>query len=110
GQASWVVVSDPVPAGATILGSGLGRDSAMATAGQTQPGQWPSFIERRSDGYRAYYERFEEGTTEVSYTLRLNTVGQFVLPATRAEALYEPDVFALRPNEHVLDVVDAPSH
>ncbi|WGQ34297.1 MG2 domain-containing protein [Alcaligenes faecalis] len=110
GQASWVVVSDPVPAGATILGSGLGRDSAMATAGQTQSGQWPSFIERRFDGYRAYYERFEEGTTEVSYTLRLNTVGQFVLPATRAEALYEPDVFALWPNEHVLDVVDAPSH
>ncbi|MGH8796148.1 MAG: alpha-2-macroglobulin, partial [Caldimonas sp.] len=27
---TWVVVSDPVPAGATILGSGLGRDSAIA--------------------------------------------------------------------------------
>ncbi|MCV5526741.1 hypothetical protein OFN18_32265, partial [Escherichia coli] len=24
---TWVVVSDPVPTGATILGSGLGRDS-----------------------------------------------------------------------------------
>lgn len=108
GQASWVVVSDPVPAGATILGSGLGRDSAMATAGEEQSGQWPSFVERRFDGYRAYYERFEEGTTEVSYTVRLNTVGQFVLPASRAEALYEPDVFAVWPNEQVLEVVDAP--
>ncbi|AYN21165.1 alpha-2-macroglobulin family protein [Alcaligenes aquatilis] len=109
GQASWVVVSDPVPAGATILGSGLGRDSAMATAGEEQSGQWPSFVERRFDGYRAYYERFEEGTTEVSYTVRLNTVGQFVLPASRAEALYEPDVFAVWPNEQVLEVVDAPA-
>jgi len=27
---TWVVVSDPIPAGATILGSGLGRDSAKA--------------------------------------------------------------------------------
>lgn len=110
GQASWVVVSDPIPAGATILGSGLGRDSAMATAGEEQSGHWPSFVERRFDGYRAYYERFEEGTTEVSYTVRLNTVGQFVLPASRAEALYEPDVFAVWPNEQVLEVVDAPAN
>ncbi len=28
---TWVVVNDPVPAGATILGSGLGRDSEAAT-------------------------------------------------------------------------------
>ena len=110
GPASWVVVSDPIPAGATILGSGLGRDSAMATEGEERSGHWASFVERRFDGYRAYYERFEEGTTEVSYTVRLNTVGQFVLPATRAEALYEPDVFALWPNEQVLEVVDAPAN
>ena len=31
---SWVVVSDPIPAGATILGSGLGRDSALLTEGE----------------------------------------------------------------------------
>ena len=31
---SWVVVSDPVPGGATLLGSGLGRDSALATRGE----------------------------------------------------------------------------
>src|SRR5690606_11390314 len=30
---NWVVLSDPIPAGATILGSGLGRDSAIETAG-----------------------------------------------------------------------------
>ena len=28
---TWVVISDPVPGGATILGSGLGRDSQIAT-------------------------------------------------------------------------------
>src|SRR5690606_26057562 len=31
---SWVVISDPVPAGATILGNGLGRDSAIAAQAQ----------------------------------------------------------------------------
>jgi len=31
---TWAVVSDPIPAGATILGSGLGRDSSLATRGE----------------------------------------------------------------------------
>ena len=31
---TWVVVSDPVPGGATILGRGLGRDSQIATRGE----------------------------------------------------------------------------
>jgi len=35
---TWVVVNDPVPSGATILGSGLGRDSEAATHGEAAPG------------------------------------------------------------------------
>ena len=35
---TWVVVSDPVPGGATILGSGLGRDSALATRSEKRAG------------------------------------------------------------------------
>ncbi len=33
---TWVVVNDPIPAGATILGSDLRRDSAAATQGEKQ--------------------------------------------------------------------------
>jgi hypothetical protein len=33
---TWVVLADPVPGGATILGSGLGRDSADRHARRTQ--------------------------------------------------------------------------
>jgi hypothetical protein len=36
---TWVVLSDPVPGGATLLGSGLGRDSAIATRGERKEGQ-----------------------------------------------------------------------
>src|SRR6202012_2911603 len=44
---TWVVVNDPIPAGATILGSGLGRDSEAATEGEKSPrGAWPAFVER----------------------------------------------------------------
>jgi uncharacterized protein YfaS (alpha-2-macroglobulin family) len=96
----WAVVSDPIPAGATILGGGLGRDSAIATRTE-QAGDWwnrPSFVERRFDAYRAYYEYLPQGVTNVEYTVRLNTVGTFHLPPTRVEAMYQPDVFGEAPN------------
>ncbi|WP_322102745.1 alpha-2-macroglobulin family protein [Paraburkholderia sp. J41] len=97
---TWVVVNDPVPAGATILGSGLGRDSEAATEGEKQDndGQWPTFIERGFDGYRAYYEYLPKGKVSIEYTVRLNNVGTFGLPPTRVEALYAPATFGVAPN------------
>ena len=96
---TWVVVNDPVPSGATILGSGLGRDSEAATQGETMPdGAWPTFIERDFDGYRAYYDYLPKGKFSVEYTVRLNNVGTFGLPPTRVEALYAPSVYGLWPN------------
>jgi uncharacterized protein YfaS (alpha-2-macroglobulin family) len=101
---TWVVVNDPIPAGATILGSGLGRDSAVATQGEKQDenGPWPAFIERGFDGYRAYYEFLPKGKVSVEYTVRLNNVGTFGLPPTRVEALYAPATFGVAPNAPVV--------
>jgi len=49
---TWVVVDDPIPAGASILGGGLGRDSALLTATERRSGAaWPVFEERRFDAY-----------------------------------------------------------
>ncbi|MDY3331608.1 MAG: MG2 domain-containing protein [Pelistega sp.] len=91
---TWVVVSDPIPSGATILGSGLGRDSAIAAASDTEAQtNTPSFIERKADVFRAYYRFVNEGETTLEYTVRLNTLGKFALPATRVEAMYAPAVF-----------------
>ncbi|ARU04629.1 alpha-2-macroglobulin [Comamonas serinivorans] len=96
---SWVAVSDPVPAGATILGSGLGRDSAMATQGEQSTGNGAvTFIERGFDSYRAYYAYLPKGNTSLEYTVRLNSAGQFGLPPTRVEALYAPEMFGETPN------------
>ncbi|WP_144153754.1 Ig-like domain-containing alpha-2-macroglobulin family protein [Paraburkholderia sp. BCC1885] len=100
---TWVVVNDPVPAGATILGSGLGRDSEAATQGENSGdnadrGAWPAFVERGFDGYRAYYDYLPKGKFSVEYTVRLNNVGTFGLPPTRVEALYAPSTFGALPN------------
>jgi hypothetical protein len=100
---TWVVVDDPVPAGATILGSGLGRDSQVATTGErSQDGAWPAFVERGFDGYRAYYDFLPKGQFSIEYTIRLNNVGTFGLPPTRVEALYAPSTFGVLPNANVI--------
>ncbi|MER1968050.1 alpha-2-macroglobulin family protein [Castellaniella sp. GW247-6E4] len=98
--AVWAVVSDPVPAGASILGSGLGRDSAIATRGEqaVDGGIGPSFIERDAGMYRAYFEVLPSGVRNIEYTVRIDAPGHFQLPPTRIEALYQPDVFGSAPN------------
>jgi hypothetical protein len=99
---SWVVVSDPVPAGATILGSGLGRDSAIASRGERREGSaWPAYEERGSGAFRAYYEFLPRGKHVVEYTLRLNNPGRFGLPPTRVEAMYAPESFGESPNPSI---------
>ncbi len=96
---SWVVVDDPVPGGATILGSGLGRDSQMLAAGEVKRGfVWPAFEERSFDAFHAYYRFVPKGTWVVEYTVRLNNPGRFELPPTRVEAMYAPEMFGELPN------------
>ncbi|WP_449370972.1 alpha-2-macroglobulin family protein [Thiomonas sp.] len=101
---SWVVVSDPIPGGATILGSGLGRDSAIATRGEqstSDDDDWntrEAYEERSFSAFRSYYAYLPKGQISLQYTLRLNAVGSFVLPPTRVEALYAPEMFGEAPN------------
>jgi uncharacterized protein YfaS (alpha-2-macroglobulin family) len=100
---TWVVVDDPIPAGATILGTGLGRDSRLAAAGEETERDWlrPAFEERSFEAFRAYYEFVPKGSWTVEYTYRFNTSGRFQLPPTRVEALYSPEMFAEIPNAAV---------
>jgi alpha-2-macroglobulin len=96
---TWVVVSDPVPGGATILGGGLGRDSQIATRGEQRTGTaWPSYEERGFEAFRAYYEYMPRGKHVVEYTVRLNNPGRFALPPSRVEAMYAPESFGEAPN------------
>ena len=100
---SWVVVDDPVPGGATILGKGLGHESSLLTQGERGPRgrAWLAYEERRQDAFRAYYQFVPKGTWTVEYTVRLNNPGRFVLPPTHVEALYAPEIFADYPNAPV---------
>ena len=99
---SWVVITDPIPAGATILGGGLGRDSEIATKGEKAAGDgWTAFEERSFESFRSYYAYVPKGVVKVQYTIRLNNVGEYSLPPTRAEAMYAPEMFGEAPNAKV---------
>ena len=99
---TWVAITDPIPGGATILGSGLGRDSQIATQGERRSGAgWPAFEERSFESFRSYYEYLPKGTVTMEYTVRLNNVGDFALPPSRVEALYAPEMFGEAPNARV---------
>ena len=96
---TWVVVNDPIPAGVSILGTGLGRDSMILTAGEKRAGwAWPAYEERSFEAFKAYYRYVPKGKWAVEYTIRINTAGTFILPETRVEALYAPEMFGEIPN------------
>jgi uncharacterized protein YfaS (alpha-2-macroglobulin family) len=97
---TWVAVRDPIPAGAALLGTGLGRDSRILASNEKKVGWvWPAFEERTFDSFRAYYRFVPKGKWTLEYTLRLNNPGEFHLPETRVEAMYAPEMFAEIPND-----------
>jgi len=99
---TWVAITDPVPGGATILGSGLGRDSLVAALGERLEGRgWPAYEERSFEAFRSYYEYLPKGSVKMEYTVRLNNPGHFQLPPSRVEALYAPDMHGEAPNAPV---------
>ncbi|KQS03130.1 alpha-2-macroglobulin [Sphingomonas sp. Leaf357] len=118
-ERNWVVVNDPIPAGATIVGD-LGGQSKLlnadAKAGDgtefaavdgdgkawdVQVGVQPAYIERRNDAWRGYFSWVPRGRFTIVYVMRLNGAGRFSLPPSRVEAMYSPAIRAAVPNAPV---------
>lgn len=113
---AWVVLRDPIPAGASHLGTGLSGNSQLLdsdpknrvsalTKKQVKdlsfiPAPWPSEYDEKSlsqlISYASYLPR---GKYQLNYRIRLNSSGEFNLPPTRAEAMYAPESFGEWPNE-----------
>ena len=94
---TWVVINDPVPPGATIVGN-LGGQSEMLGALASGDNWQPSYVERGRDSWRGYYGWMPAGTHAVEYVVRLNGSGRFTLPPTRVEAMYSPAIRGQWPN------------
>jgi len=94
---TWVALTDPIPGGATVLGSGLGNDSEIATGGE-RGGVWPNYVERSFEAWRGYFNWLPKGQHKIEYTVRLNNPGRFQMPPSRIEAMYSPETFGEAPN------------
>ena len=98
-DATWVVVNDPVPGGAALLGTGLGNDDQISTGTEKDDQRgWLAYQERSFEAFRAYYRYLPKGAFSAEYTMRLNNPGRFGLPQTRVEAMYAPEMFGESPN------------
>jgi len=97
-ERNWVVVSDPVPPGATIVGDLGGQSSLFGAAAGGGEGVQPSYVERGRDAWRGYFAWVPAGRFTVSYVVRLNGTGAFGLPPSRVEAMYSPEIRAQVPN------------
>jgi hypothetical protein len=95
---TWVVIEDPIPAGASIVSGGGGQSSLLAGRAGYGEGGWPSYVERGLDSWRAYFGWLPKGRTSVEYVVRVNGTGRFQLPPTRVEAMYSPEIHAALPN------------
>jgi hypothetical protein len=93
---TWVVVEDPIPAGASIISGGGGQSAYLA--GQARGTGWPTYIERGQDSWRGYFGWLPKGRMTVEYVVRINGSGRFQLPPTRVEAMYSPEIHAALPN------------
>jgi uncharacterized protein YfaS (alpha-2-macroglobulin family) len=93
---TWVVIDDPLPAGASIVSGG--GQSALLEAQADGGNSWPSYIERGQGAWRGYYGWMPSGRTSVEYVVRINSAGLFQLPPTRVEAMYSPEIHAALPN------------
>ena len=98
-DATWVVINDPIPGGAAMLGTGLGGDDQISTGTEKDDSRgWLAYQERSFEAFRAYYRYLPKGSFVVEYTMRLNNPGRFGLPQTHVEAMYAPEMFGESPN------------
>ena len=58
GDMTWVAMTDPGPGGATLLGSGSGRNSEIETKGKklrrSSGGSWPAFEAGSFEAFRSF--------------------------------------------------------
>jgi uncharacterized protein YfaS (alpha-2-macroglobulin family) len=100
-----VVLDDPLPAGLEALDFDLDTTSkASRDAASKQPDPKATWLgttfrtatprrEVRDDRVVTYFDKIEPGMYRVSYLARASSIGTFVVPPTRIEAMYSPEVF-----------------
>jgi uncharacterized protein YfaS (alpha-2-macroglobulin family) len=98
-QRTHVALIDPLPAGLEPVNPTLatsitvpGNDSSLEQSGWWY-WQWFNHQNLRDDRAEAFATYLPGGTYEYTYVARATTLGEFVVPPTRAEEIFAPEVF-----------------
>ena len=104
---------DPIPAGFEIVNPALATSEAIP---QSDPSEiafrgywWSRWFDHqnlRDDRAEAFSTWLGAGSYEYTYVARATTPGTFVTPPTRAEQIYEPEVFG-RSASTTVTVIDS---
>jgi uncharacterized protein YfaS (alpha-2-macroglobulin family) len=111
---NYVVLDDPLPAGLVAINSAIKTEELLPRA-ETQGDdsyywdEWdgesgayrftPNHFEMRDDRVLAFKDRVWKGHYQYSYYARAVCEGRFVMPSTKVQLMYEPDVASFTPME-----------
>lgn len=94
---SFLVVDDPVPGGLEPVNPDLATASGLAAEEAVPPGSadpYPFYHrELRFEAARWFADQVEAGTYRLYWIGQAVATGEFAVPATHAEAMYDPDIF-----------------
>jgi hypothetical protein len=93
-----VVVDDPVPAGFEVVNTSFQTTSAALADQEGERGdEWYEeafhHVEKYDDRVLLFADFFTPGAHSYTYLVQATRSGSYRMPATRAEGMYEPEVF-----------------
>jgi uncharacterized protein YfaS (alpha-2-macroglobulin family) len=104
----FVVVDDPLPAGLEAVDSRLATTSADLDVSRRAPvasesGFQDSWFrqEVRDDRVLFFIDQMRAGLHHYRYLARATALGRFVVPPTRVEEMYQPEIFARTAAAHI---------
>ncbi len=106
-----IALVDPLPAGFEPVNPALATASTVPTGESASSfggywwRQWYEHQNLRDDRAEAFTRYLPGGTYTYTYVARATTPGQFVVPPTRAEEIYAPEVFGRSGSDRVV-VID----
>jgi len=108
-----VALIDPIPAGFEIVNPALATSEPIPQADPSESAfrgfwwyRWFDHQNLRDDRAEAFSTWLGAGSYEYTYVARATTPGTFVIPPTRAEQIYEPEVFG-RSASTAVTIVDS---
>jgi len=102
-----VALVDPLPAGLEILNPSLAVTGSLpqdpsAPSDNWWWGPWYEHQNMRDNRAEAFTSLLWDGVYEYNYIARATTPGTFIVPPTKAEEMYSPEVFGRSGSDQVI--------